>query len=232
LAESQTHAALLDDAVCELRAKVCALEASLATYASIASTNVRVSSDSISVQTSDLSLISESSSVAESQTQKNASFLSEPPTAIEHLDACAPSQPSQEDFLKARALAESSAAETVVARAQLSAAEIRISELSAKVDELHSDVAKLVHQGADHLHDTAGSDVAEISAIRSEMDDLIAAMVHSSAAVASVNFPNQPALPTHSLPCHLSKVAFTSFKQLADAVDAVVSQLVRFPPLL
>ena len=101
MAESQTHAALLDDAVCELRAKVCALEASLATYASIASTNFRVSSDSISVQTSDLSLTSESSSIAELQTQKNASSLSEPPTAIEHLDACAPSQPSQEDFLKA-----------------------------------------------------------------------------------------------------------------------------------
>lgn len=73
-AKSQTHAALLDDAVSELRSKVCALQASLATYASIASTNVRVSSDSISVQTSDLSLSRWLSSFLDGRNRPHASF--------------------------------------------------------------------------------------------------------------------------------------------------------------
>jgi hypothetical protein len=238
LAKSQAHAASLCDVVSELRAKVCALEASFAIQ--VSSTNLRVSSDSVSVQTSDIiSSPSESFSLTEMHSQKNVSSSRESPSHTEHLSACAPVQLSQEESLKVSALAESSASDAITYRSQLLVAESRISELIARVDELQSSAVKQEQQ-VTSIHSAqlgnlqteyVSTNVEEISAIRSEMDDLITAMDHLSAAVASVNFPNQPALPSHSLPCHLSKVAFTSFKQLADAVDAVVSQLVRYPPL-
>ncbi len=225
LAQSNAKAASLDDIVSELRTKVCVLEASLATYASLAVTSPQFSSESVSVQTSDISQPS-----------------TESPSPIKLLDACTGThvQLSQEEVLKISALAENSVAEAATCRSQLLAAESRISELTAIIDELQSSAVKHVQQSAsihvdhhtNHQNENYGTDLGQSSAIRSEMDDLISAIDHLSAAVASVSFPNQPALPTHSLPCHLSKAAFTSFKQLADAVDAVVSQLVRHPPLL
>lgn len=155
-----------------------------------------------------------------------------------HLNSSSPGQPFQDELLNARALAESATAEAATSRAQSSLAESRISELVSKLEELHA--AKKIQEGASlalahhsdsHQIERAKSEDADVAAIRSEMEDLIYALDHLSAAVTYVNFPKQPALPTHSLPCHLSKVAFTPFKQLADDVDAVVSQLVRHPPI-
>jgi hypothetical protein len=236
LAESQSYAASLDGVVSELRTKVTALEASLATNASIAAANFGPSNDNVPVK-SDISSTSESSSLTV-QNQESESLSANHPLESGHSNSSFTVQPFQNELLNARALAESATAEAATYRAQLSLAEIRISELVAKLEEL--DAVKRLHEGAslalvhhshNHQNEHAKSEDADVAAIRSEMEDLISALDHLSAAVTSVNFPNQPALPTHSLPCHLSKVAFTSFKQLADAVDAAVSQLVRYPPI-
>lgn len=234
LVESQAEVAKLNSALLELQTKVCALEASLASHASNVATDSRVCVDSVpSLATDVSSSTSESNLVTELPVQSGVSLSANDPSEREYFNKSASNQPSQDDFLKARALAESATAEAVASRAQLSVAESRISELVAKLDELQTKTSTQVHEGessapVEQVH-SLQRDSAEIADIRSEMEDLISAMDHLSAAVASVNFPNQPALPTHSLPCHLSKAAFTSFKQLADAVDAVVSQLVRHP---
>jgi hypothetical protein len=238
LVESQAEVASLGCAVSELRTKLCALEASRDAHASNTAASVRIFSGSVATQTVDISSTCESSLLTEVQNQFHVSLAAILPSELEHLKASASDQPSHEDLFKAQALSESATAETGSSRAQLSLAESRISELVAKLDELESHVAKqaaqeqalaLAHQVHNLKNVSASSDATDVAEIRSEMEDLISAMDHLSAAVASVNFPNQPALPTHSLPCHLSKAAFTSFKQLADAVDAVVSQLVRYP---
>jgi chromosome segregation ATPase len=234
LVESQLEAATLNSVVSELRTKVCALEASIASHVSKTATDSRVCIDSVPSQAADISSsTSESNLVTELPVQSGVSLSANGATEREHFNEPASNQPSQDDFLKVRALAESATAEAVASRAQLSVAESRICELVAQLDELQTKASTQVHEGESSAPAqqvlSLQRDSAEIADIRSEMDDLISAMDHLSAAVASVNFPNQPALPTHSLPCHLSKAAFTSFKQLADAVDAVVSQLVRHP---
>jgi DNA repair exonuclease SbcCD ATPase subunit len=238
LVESQAEVASLGGIVLELRTKVCALEASLDVHASNTATNVRILSCSVAVQTVDISLTCESSLLTEVQNQIHVSVAAMVPSEHEYLDASASGQPSHGDLFKAQALSESATAEAVTYRAQLSLAESRISELVAKLDELQSHVARQAAEGQpvaldQQVHnfksESASSDATDVAEIRSEMEDLISALDHLSAAVASVNFPNQPALPTHSLPCHLSKAAFSSFKQLADAVDTVVSQLVSYP---
>ena len=234
LVESQVEAATLNSVVSELRTKVCALEASLASHVSKTATDSRVCIDSVPSRAADISSsTSESNLVTELPVQSGVSLSANGATEREHFNEPASNQPSQDDFLKVRALAESATAEAVASRAQLSVAESRICELVAQLDELQTKASTQVHEGESSAPAqqvlSMQRDSAEIADIRSEMDDLISAMDHLSAAVASVNFPNQPALPTHSLPCHLSKAAFTSFKQLADAVDAVVSQLVRHP---
>ncbi len=238
LIESQAEAASSNRVASDLRAKVSALEASLASHASNTAAKVAVSSDSVPELTH-ISSTSESTLLSELQVKGNVSLAASRPPEPEHANTSSAGQPSQDDVFKARAVAESAAAEALASRAQLSVAESRISELVVKLDELQSTVAKQLHDGqptavshqVHNLHsETAGSDAAEVAGIRAEMQDLMSAMDHLSAAVASVNFPNQPALPTHSLPCHLSKAAFASFKRLADAVDTVVSQLVRYSP--
>ena len=237
LVESQSYAASLDGVVLELRTKVTALEASLATYASTTAANFGPSNYDASVLEAGISSTSEMSSLT-LQNQENASLPANHAFESEHLNSSSPGQPFQDELLNARALAESATAEAATSRAQLSLAETRISELVSQLEELHA--AKQIQEGASlvlahhsgsHQNEHAKSEDTDVVAIRSEMEDLISALDHLSAAVTSVNFPNQPALPTHSLPCHLSKVAFTSFKQLADAVDAVVSQLVRYTPI-
>ena len=238
LVESQAHAASSDAVVSELRTTIRALEASLATYASSAQSKCDAASENVPAQTAEISTRSETSLPTELQSQSTTALAANLPTERQHLNFIADESSSQDELLRARAFAESAAAEAVVFRAQLTVAESRISELTAKLDELQSNVAKQVQEGTslavahhahNHQNESSSAVSADNAALRSEMEDLITAMDHLSAAVASVNFPNQPALPTHSLPCHLSKIAFSSFKQLADAVDAVVSQLVRFP---
>lgn len=234
LVESQVEAATLNSVVSELRTKVCALEASLASHVSKTATDSRVCIDSVPSQAADISSSTiESNLVTDLPVQSGVSLSANGATEREHFNEPASNQPSQDDFLKVRALAESATAEAVASRAQLCVAESRICELVAQLDELQTKASTQVHEGESSAPAqqvlSMQRDSAEVADIRSEMDDLISAMDHLSAAVASVNFPNQPALPTHSLPCHLSKAAFTSFKQLADAVDAVVSQLVRHP---
>jgi len=235
LAQAQAQAASSGAAASQLRTTIRALEMSLATYSSIAQSKCNAATESVAVQAADIS--TEMSMHTELQFQSSASLAAHQPSEPQHSNASAQQETLHHELLRAQAVAESASAEVVASRAQLSVAESRISELTAKLDELQCDVAKQVQEGTslavahharDYENESSSAAAADIAAVRSEMEDLITAMDHLSAAVASVNFPNQPALPTHSLPCHLSKIAFTSFKQLADAVDAVVSQLVRF----
>jgi molecular chaperone GrpE (heat shock protein) len=240
LIDSQAHTAASEAVISELRTKVLALEASLATYSAIAASNVGIECGSVPAHNANLPSTSPSTlrSELQSQTANIEPLPHELSSGSERVTLSTPGDASQVELLKARALAESATSDASAARAQLLEAESRISELVAKLNECQLNSSKLEHDAVSagdgplaqrHQHESTDADVA---AMRSEVEDLISAIDHLSRAVASVNFPNQPALPTHSLPCHLSKAAFASFKQLADAVDAVVSQLVRCSPLV